>query len=231
MVKESQIKVKQLYFLLVKVKIYLDLLLKLIRNGVKMERELVIGGFYRHFKNKLYQVKGIAYHSETKEKMVVYQALYGDYSLYVRPYDMFMSEVDHVKYPDVKQIYRFEQVYLDGTQSQDNQGDSIKLQSQENQGNSQKLQNQDNQAETSKPQTQEELVDSRLIRFLDIDTYQEKLKYLETIKDNLDDKIIDAMAASLDTEVPQGKIYDRFVSLKKVISAHAKYECTRLRNN
>ena len=207
MVKESQIKVKQLYFLLVKVKIYLDLLLKLIRNGVKMERELVIGGFYRHFKNKLYQVKGIAYHSETKEKMVVYQALYGDYSLYVRPYDMFMSEVDHVKYPDVKQIYRFEQVHLDGNQSQDNQ------------------------AETSKPQTQEELVDSRLIRFLDIDTYQEKLKYLETIKDNLDDKIIDAMAASLDTEVPQGKIYDRFVSLKKVISAHAKYECTRLRNN
>lgn len=172
-----------------------------------MERELVIGGFYRHFKNKLYQVKGIAYHSETKEKMVVYQALYGDYSLYVRPYDMFMSEVDHVKYPDVKQIYRFEQVYLDGSQSQDNQ------------------------AEPSKPQTQEELVDSRLIRFLDIDTYQEKLKYLETIKDNLDDKIIDAMAASLDTEVPQGKIYDRFVSLKKVISAHAKYECTRLRNN
>ena len=172
-----------------------------------MERELVIGGFYRHFKNKLYQVKGIAYHSETKEKMVVYQALYGDYSLYVRPYDMFMSEVDHVQYPDVKQIYRFEQVYLDGSQSQDNQ------------------------AETSKPQTKEELVDSRLIRFLDIDTYQEKLKYLETIKDNLDDKIIDAMAASLDTEVPQGKIYDRFVSLKKVISAHAKYECTRLRNN
>lgn len=172
-----------------------------------MERELVIGGFYRHFKNKLYQVKGIAYHSETKEKMVVYQALYGDYSLYVRPYDMFMSEVDHVKYPDVKQIYRFEQVYLDGSQSQDNQ------------------------VETSKPQTQEELVDIRLIRFLDIDTYQEKLKYLETIKDNLDDKIIDAMAASLDTEVPQGKIYDRFVSLKKVISAHAKYECTRLRNN
>ena len=184
-----------------------------------MERELVIGGFYRHFKNKLYQVKGIAYHSETKEKMVVYQALYGDYSLYVRPYDMFMSEVDHVKYPDVKQIYRFEQVYLDGTQSQDNQG------------NSKKLQNQDNQAETSKPQTQEELVDSRLIRFLDIDTYQEKLKYLETIKDNLDDKIIDAMAASLDTEVPQGKIDDRFVSLKKVISAHAKYECKRWRNN
>lgn len=196
-----------------------------------MERELVIGGFYRHFKNKLYQVKGIAYHSETKEKMVVYQALYGDYSLYVRPFDMFMSEVDHVKYPDIKQIYRFEQVFLDGSQSHDNQGGGLKLQSHDNQGDSLKLQNQDNKADGPKQQNQDEQVDSRLIRFLDTDTYQEKLKYLETIKDNLDDKIIDAMAASLDTEVPQGKIYDRFVSLKKVISAHAKYECTRLRNN
>lgn len=195
-----------------------------------MERELVIGGFYRHFKNKLYQVKGIAYHSETKEKMVVYQALYGDYSLYVRPYDMFMSEVDHVKYPDVKQIYRFEQVFLDGSQSQENlRGDLDSVSQQDYSEN--RTDEEDGRRDQKKDGILDEQVDIRLIRFLDIDTYQEKLKYLETIKDNLDDKIIDAMAASLDTEVPQGKIYDRFVSLKKVISAHAKYECTRLRNN
>mgnify|MGYP000479743028 CR=1 FL=1 len=80
------------------------------------DRQIVIGGFYRHFKDKLYQVRCIAYHSETKEKMVVYQALYKsekdnvNFGLYVRPYDMFMSEVDRVKYPDVKQQYRFERV-------------------------------------------------------------------------------------------------------------------------
>ena len=73
-------------------------------------RELEINKIYRHFKGNEYLVENIAIHSETLEKYVVYRALYGERALYIRPYDMFMEEVDKVKYPNVKQKYRFELV-------------------------------------------------------------------------------------------------------------------------
>ena len=69
---------------------------------------------YRHFKSNFYEIIAVGHHSETKEQMVVYYDLSGKNSTIdnpcIRPLDMFMSEVDHRKYPDVKQKYRFQKV-------------------------------------------------------------------------------------------------------------------------
>ena len=65
---------------------------------------------WRHFKDKLYRIVTIAQHTETGEQMGVYQAMYGNEGIYARPLDMFMSEVDWEKYPDVEQKYRFERI-------------------------------------------------------------------------------------------------------------------------
>lgn len=73
-----------------------------------MANKLVIHGIYRHFKGDYIIVEDVAIHSETKEKYVVYRALNGDCNLYIRPYDMFLEEVDKEKYPNVEQKYRLE---------------------------------------------------------------------------------------------------------------------------
>ena len=69
-----------------------------------------VGKKYRHFKGKEYEIIAIGKHSETLEEMVVYKALYGDFSIWIRPHSMFTTKLDKEKYPDINQEYRFEEI-------------------------------------------------------------------------------------------------------------------------
>ena len=75
--------------------------------GDNMKRKIVPGKKYRHFKGNIMEVLYIAKHTETFEDFVIYEHYN---QIWARPYDMFASEVDHEKYPDVKQKYRFEEI-------------------------------------------------------------------------------------------------------------------------
>lgn len=71
-------------------------------------RKIKINGIYRHFKGDYYLVLAKAINSETLEEYVIYRALYGNNDLWIRPLTLFLSEVDHKKYPNVKEKYKFE---------------------------------------------------------------------------------------------------------------------------
>lgn len=82
-----------------------------------VQRDIQVGDIVQHFKREwvsretseyLYKVLAIANHTETGEKLVIYQGLYAPFKICARPYAMFMSEVEREKYPDIKQKYRFE---------------------------------------------------------------------------------------------------------------------------
>lgn len=181
-----------------------------------MERIPKCGEIYRHFKNKLYQVITVATHSETGEKLVIYQALYGEFKTYARPLAMFVSEVDHVKYPDVKQKYRFEKV------------DPMSYVPAEKEA--QQMPRETPGSETQQPVTEEmQGIHPKVLEFLDSKDFDERYNILVSLRDEIDDQIVNTLAVALDVVIPEGDIIDRYDQLKKCLQTRQKYETNRLR--
>lgn len=160
---------------------------------------------YKHFKGGLYQITAVAEHTETREQLVVYQALYGDFKTYARPLDMFTSKVDREKYPDAGQEYRFEL-----------QGPEAGRQKEE-------------PSEGSRASEGELALDPMVLEFLDSDDYEQKLNILAGLHHRITDDMITTMAMACDVEVDEGDTEERFESLKNCLLTLEKYECNRLR--
>ncbi len=183
------------------------------------------GELYRHFKNKKYQIIAVATHSETREPYVVYQALYGDFLTYIRPYEMFVSDVDRVKYPDVQQKYRFEYI-----------GNHCVTEAQQTQTVNQNV---NDASDVMKPMEHTtasctadesaEGIDPRFLAFLDAELFEDKYKIVTEMEEELDNHLINQMAASIDVIIEDGDLAERVMELKKCIRMRAHFEAGRNR--
>lgn len=198
------------------------------------------GEFYRHFKNKLYQIITIAKHSETGEQLVIYQALYGDFGVYARPLEMFMSEVDHEKYPDVTQKYRFERVELssntvtetqvkDHTQREYAAENRNLLENSEKQSLADSFEQSENMGLSSREEEYEGGINPKVLEFLDSEDFDERYNILVALRDEIDDQMINTLAVALDVVIPEGDIDDRYDQLKMCLRTRQRYESNRLR--
>lgn len=196
-------------------------------------REIRQGQFYRHFKGGLYQVMAIATHSETKEKMVVYQALYGDYGIYVRPYDMFASEVDHEKYPQVKQVYRFTQVHPEEMEEESDKVEvpDLTLELDESMEPEQSAVEEEPKKMSDDQPAQEKqdvlgVINPILLEFLDADTLEEKMHIMTFYRNQMDEALLNSIAISLDLVVDKKGLQETYDEIMNCLSMMKHFECT-----
>ena len=194
-----------------------------------MEQEKIPkpGQIYRHFKNNLYQIITVATHSETGEKMVVYQALYGNFKTYARPLSMFISEVDLVKYPNVRQKYRFEQVIIKEEDDKESLEHSTLVKNEEVKMNT--ISNLKLSEQEIDEVHEEGSINPVLLEFLEADSYEEKLAILMHKKKYITDKILNDMAVSIDCTLDEGDIEGRIAEFAYCLQTHARFENRRLR--
>ena len=198
------------------------------------------GEFYRHFKGNLYQIITVAEHTEDGQKLVIYQALYGDFKIYARPLQMFLSEVDHKKYPMAIQKYRFEKIEFQDSVKEESER-SLILQNETTvlEDNLQKVpvvninKNHAEKLESVEVEDSEELkegmVEPGFLAFLDEDDWDEKYNILVSLRDKMTDTLINNFAVVMDVEIPDGPIEKRYEQLKICVRTRQKYESQHLR--
>ena len=208
-----------------------------------MDRTPRSGEIYRHFKNKLYQVLAVAQHTETGEKLVVYQALYGAYRIYARPFSMFVGEVDKKKYPQIEQQYRFEKV---DAETLDNESDNLKskaadidkpeaVNSQEPKDKHKSEPNMNQPAEARDDQELEsgteevKSLNPLLLPFVEAEDFQVKLEILAAMEGKVGEEDLDILYEALDLPKMTGNIEEQIHSIKQYIEMRKKFDGKRLR--
>lgn len=189
-----------------------------------MRKEPRPGEIYRHFKGRLYQVIAVAIHSETEEKMVVYQALYGTYQVFVRPLLEFISDTDRTKYPDAQQPERF-QIWSGPEGHGEKEQDAGSREAPMPELDMGKPGSWENPGETMREPQGENV----LMMFLEAHNCKEKFDILVGREDELDEHILNSIMVSLDLAITENSLEDRLDQVKDYLQTRMHFEDSRIR--
>lgn len=183
----------------------------------------VEGQIYKHFKGSLYRIVTIAVHTETSDKLVVYQSVEKPERVFARPLDMFMSEVDRLRYPLVKAKYRFT-LLVEATEEEECESEA-----EEPDIDSEALTATDDDNATFK-ENGELVLDPYVEAVLDEKEFSKKIENFEFLRGKCTEDMLVTIAISLDIQLMEGTVEEKYAQILKTLRMHEKYESSRLRN-
>ena len=202
---------------------------------------------YKHFKGSLYQVITIAVHTETSDKLVVYRSIEKPERVFARPVSMFMSEVDHLKYPFIKAKYRFTlMVEAEETEESENvepateESENVEPEIEEDiveetesieaVSEAENTENVEETDDTAEYKANGELVIDPIVEtILDEKSFTKKIENFQLLRGKCTEEMLTTLAISLDIQLVEGTIEDKYAQILATLKMHEKYESARLR--
>lgn len=192
-----------------------------------MERQSIhAGDIYRHFRGNFYQIVTVGKHADSLEEYVVYQALYGTFEVYIRSIQDFFVVLDKNQYQEAQQKYRFERV---GKDELDLNKNVIVSDTKKEEVEVAKKEEENDEVERFIEESDNKEGMRQFMKFLDAETYKEKLELFTKMQGKLDERILTNIAVSLDLVVDERNMEESCQIIIKNLEQRSKFECFRLR--
>ncbi|MDY5216823.1 MAG: DUF1653 domain-containing protein [Lachnospiraceae bacterium] len=184
----------------------------------------VAGQIYKHFKGNLYKVLAVAVHTESEEKLVVYQSVENPDRVFARPLEMFMSDIDRFRYPLIRAKYRFTLV---SEPEEETNGEETKEETEPSKIEVTEEQSDDDSAVYK--DNGELVIDPYVEGVLDEKEFSKKIEFFEMLRGKCTEDMLTTIAISLDIQLQEGSIEDKYSQILRTLKMHEKYETSRLR--
>ena len=196
----------------------------------------VAGQIYKHFKGNLYKVLAVAVHTESEEKLVVYQSVDNPDRVFARPLEMFMSDIDRFRYPLIRAKYRFTLV---SEPEEENNGEETKEEETKEETPNEDTKEEDVKDEETEEQSDDDsavykdngelVINPYVERVLDEKEFSKKIEFFEMLRGKCSEDMLTTIAISLDIQLQEGSIEDKYSQILRTLKMHEKYETSRLR--